>query len=71
MLEEYICEKCGYDTFPHIEKMESSGRKTKFAIMKLGTYKEFYDGSFSGHKWVEIITCRRCGNQWEVKNQDI
>lgn len=71
MLEEYICKKCGYDTFPHIEKMESSGRKTKFAVVKADSCKSFYDGSVSGHRWIELITCRRCGNIWEVRNSDI
>lgn len=39
--------------------------------MKPGTYKAFYDGSVSGHRWIDIVTCRRCGNTWEIEDQDI
>lgn len=65
-MDDYVCKKCGKDMSLYLER-----RKSKFIEFKKGTYHAFYDGSISGHRWIEIITCRRCGNVWEVEGSDI
>jgi uncharacterized protein YbaR (Trm112 family) len=66
MFDDLICPKCRHDM-----SYISETRKSKFLEFKKGSYHSYYDGSFSGHRWTEIITCRKCGNKWEVENSDI
>jgi rubrerythrin len=70
-MDDYICKKCGYDMSNTIMWVNERGWKSKFLAFKEGSYKAFYDGSISGHRWIKLITCRHCGNAWEVRNSDI